>query len=124
MRLQGEASVQNGLSAALEVAAHGWYREATDQRYSLDTNMRKFLGYLVWLLCLAGNGFMLFLFGLLSSNTTGPPKGFYLASWIGAGLAILLSMYFVSKEKFDTGSLLTFLTMPLVLFLLFMLGLT
>lgn len=83
--------------------------------------MRKFFGYLVWLLCLAGNGVVLFLLGLLSSNATGPPKGFFLASSIGAGLAVVFSMYFISKEKFAAGVLITFLTVPLVLFFLFML---
>ena len=85
--------------------------------------MRKFMGYLVWLICLAGNGLMLFLLGLLSSNAKGPPENFFLASWIGAGLAVVMSMYFVSKEKFAAGALLTFLTMPLVYFFLFALGL-
>jgi uncharacterized membrane protein YiaA len=106
------------------IPQHPEYTSRLAVYITLDTNMRKFLGYLVWLFCLAGNGFMLFLLGLLSSNATGPPKGFFLASLIGAGLPVILSMYFVSKEKFDTGSLLTFLTIPLVLFLLFVMGLT
>ncbi len=66
---------------------------------------------------------MLFLFGLLSSNAKGPSENFFLASWIGAGLAVVMSMFFVSKENFAVGALLTFLTMPLVFFFLFALGL-
>ncbi len=85
---------------------------------SLGTNMGNFLGYLVWLLCLTINGFILFLwvvFGAAAAGGAGSStNGFFAASWIGAGLAVVLSMYFVSKEKFAAGALLTFLTMPLV----------
>ena len=89
----------------------------------LDTNMRTFLGYLVWLICLIGNGFMLFLVGLLSSNATGPPEYFYLASGIGAGLTIVGSTYVVWKKEFAAGAVITFFTIPLVLFFLFVLRL-
>jgi len=89
--------------------------------------MGKFLGYLVWLLCLAGNGFILFLwvvFGAAAAGNAGSStNGFFSAIWIGAGLAVALSMYFVSKEKFVAGALLTFLTMPLIFLFSFALGL-
>lgn len=81
--------------------------------------MKKFWGYFGWLLCFAANGSVLFIFGLLSNNATGPPKYFYLATWIGAGFPVLLSMYFVSREKFTAGALVTFLIVPLVLLILF-----
>lgn len=89
--------------------------------------MRKFLGYLVWLLCLAGNGFILFLWvvfgGAATWNSGSSINGLLSAAWVGAGLAVLLSMYFVSKEKFAAGALFTFLTMPLVILFSFALGL-
>lgn len=85
------------------------------------------MGYLGWLLCLAGNGFILFLwvvFGAAAAgNAQSSANGFFSASWIGAGLAVVLSMYFVSKERFAAGSLCTFLTMPLVILATFVLGL-
>lgn len=86
--------------------------------------MGKFLGYLVWLLCLAGNGFILFLWVVFGAAAAGSSaNGFFSAAWIGAGLAVVFSMYFVSKENFAAGALLTFLTMPLVFFFSFALGL-
>ena len=89
--------------------------------------MGNFLGYLGWLICLAGNGFILFLwivFGAAAAGNAGSSaNGFFSAAWIGGGLAVILSMYFVSKEKFAAGALITFLTMPLVFFFSFALGL-
>ena len=39
--LRGGGSVQQGLSAAFEVAAYDWHRGAADKRYSLSCTMRE-----------------------------------------------------------------------------------
>lgn len=87
---------------------------------------KQFAGYLFWLLGLAGNGFVLFtwvVFGAAAAgNSNSSTNAFFAAAWIGAGIAIVLSTYFVAKERFNSGFLATFLILPLVILLTFVLG--
>jgi len=83
--------------------------------------MQKIVGYLIWLVALAGNGFIVFLwvvFGLAAAGgSSGSPevRGFIWATALGVAIPFLLSAYFVSKERFGTGAALTLLMMPLVI---------
>jgi len=87
--------------------------------WTLGLDMQKFAGYLFWLLGLAGNGFVLFLwvvFGAAAAgNSNSTTNAFFAAACIGTSIAVVLSMYFVSKERFNAGFLATFLIMPLVI---------
>jgi hypothetical protein len=83
--------------------------------------MQKFASYLFCLLGLVGNGFLLFLwvvFGTAAAgNSNRSTDALFITAGVGAGIAVVLSLYFVSKQKFNAGFLSTFLIMPLVILL-------
>ncbi len=85
------------------------------------------MGWLAWLLGLAINGFVVFLwivFGAAAAgNAQSSTQGFMWSSVLGTAIPVVGSMYFVSKEKFGGAFLTTFLIMPLVFGLALVFGL-
>ena len=81
--------------------------------------MQNLGSYILWLLVLAGNAFIVFLwtvFGLAAAGTTQSREAheFLWATALGAGIPLFMSLYYISRQRFTAGTVVTILMMPLV----------
>ncbi|MEV4781080.1 hypothetical protein [Burkholderia sp. LMU1-1-1.1] len=86
--------------------------------------MDKIASWIVWLIILAGNGFIGFLwlvFGLAAAGSSAGVPSFLWMTGVGTGIPLLASLYFMAKARFAIGLTLNFLMLPIMFGVLFFL---
>lgn len=87
--------------------------------------MNKIASWIVWLIILVGNGFIVFLwlvFGLAAAGSSSLVPTYIWMTGVGVGIPLLASLYCMTKAKFLIGLILNFLLVPIMLGVVLFIG--
>ena len=87
--------------------------------------MDKIASWIIWLIILAGNGFIVFMwlvFGLAAAGSISRASPFIWMTGLGTGIPVFASLYFMIRAKFAIGLTLNFLILPVMFGVFFLVG--
>ena len=88
-------------------------RNAQHRNQELGLKENKFSSWLIWLFIFVGNGFLAYLWVVFSLARPGSP--IILGTELGVTIPLLVSIYFMLKERYSIGLACSASVMPLVL---------